>query len=75
MIEPDVTGEIAYDLRGCYYTVKFPTQSISIFSLGTEDVEIEERVVPIEFDVISFTTIVEAEHRESPSCNSPRKMR
>jgi hypothetical protein len=77
MVKPDVTGEIAYDLRRCYYTdvpgVKFPTQPINIFSLGTEDFEIEERVVPIEFDVISSTTIVEAEHRESPSCNSPRK--
>jgi hypothetical protein len=79
MIKPDLTGEIACDLRRCYYTdvpgVKFLTQPISISSLGTEDVEIEERVVPIEFDVISFMTIVEAEHREPPSCNSPRKMR
>jgi hypothetical protein len=33
--------------------------------VGTEDVETEERVFPIEFDVISFMTIVEAEHRES----------
>jgi hypothetical protein len=73
MIKRDVTGKVTYDVRRCHDTgvrdVEFPTQPISIFSLGTEHVEIEESVVPIEGDMISFMAIVEAEHRESPSLN------
>ena len=69
MIKRDVTGEVTYDVRRCHDTgvpdVEFPTQPISIFSLGTEDLEIEEGVVPIKVDMISFMAIVEAEHRES----------
>jgi len=70
MIKRDVTGEVTYDVRRCHDTrvpdVEFPTQPISIPILGTEDVEIEESVVPIEVDMISFMAIVEAEHRKSP---------
>src|SRR6185503_6271744 len=73
MIKCDVTGEVTFDVRRCHDTgvpdVEFPTQPISIFNLGTEHVEIEESVVPIEVEMISFMAIVEAKHRESPFIN------
>ncbi|HEX6718576.1 MAG TPA: hypothetical protein VF088_15825 [Pyrinomonadaceae bacterium] len=68
-IKRDVTAEVTYDIRRCHYTcvpnVEFPPQPISIFRLRTENVEIEESVVPIEVDMISLMAIVEAKHRIS----------
>jgi hypothetical protein len=74
MIERDVTGEIAYDLRRCYDAgvpdVEFPTQPISIFILGTKNFEIEESAVPIKINMISFMAVVETEHGPSLSMRS-----